>query len=751
MATQKIVWTHIDEAPMLATFSLLPIVEKFVGAAGVEMDLVDISLAGRVIANFPEFLTEEQRMSDKLAELGELAKTPECNIIKLPNISASIPQLVGAITELQAHGYNVPSYPENPTTDEERDIAARYSKVLGSAVNPVLREGNSDRRVAGPVKKFAQKNPHSMGVWHPDSKTHVAHMSDGDFFSSEQSVVMANAGSVRIEHEDAAGTVTPLKSVELQAGEVFDSSMMSVAKLSKFFEEQFEDAKAQGILASLHLKATMMKVSDPIMFGHAVKVYFKDVLEKHADTLASIGASPNNGFGDVVDKMSALPEAKQAEIRADIEATYAKNARLAMVNSDKGITNLHYPNDVIIDASMPAAIRGMDGLGGGMWCPDSAPGARDSHLEDQKSIIPDRCYAGVYKACVDFCKENGAFDVSTMGSVSNVGLMAQKAQEYGSHDKTFECETPGTMRVVDEATGETLMSHTVEVGDIWRACQTKDEPIRDWVRLAVARARATGAPAVFWLNPERAHDRNLLAKIDEYLPLHDTTGLEILRMPPAEACVYSMQRAKEGKDTISVTGNVLRDYLTDLFPIIELGTSAKMLSIVPLLAGGGLYETGAGGSAPKHVQQFEQVGHLRWDSLGEFLALGASLDDLAAKTSDSKLQVMANALNDATSKLLDENKSPGRKPGTLTNAASHYYLGMYWAEALKNQTDDADLAAQFGPLADSLAANEEKINAEFAAQGGSPVDFGGYYHPDLDKLKAAMRPSATLNAIIDSN
>jgi isocitrate dehydrogenase len=736
---------------MLATFSLLPIVRKFVEPAGIEMQLVDISLAGRIIANFPDSLTPEQRMSDKLAELGELAKTPECNIIKLPNISASIPQLTDAIAELQAHGYNVPNFPENPSTDEERELAARYAKVLGSAVNPVLREGNSDRRVAGPVKKFAQANPHPMGTWSKDSKTHVAHMSDGDFFSSEQSHVMSAAGSVKIEHQDGSGETTVLKSgLALQQGEVIDSSRMSAAKLSAFFEKEFADAKEQGILASLHLKATMMKVSDPIMFGHAVKVYFKDVLAKHADTLQSIGANPNNGFGDIVDKLASLPEAKQAEIKADIEACYASGARLAMVNSNKGITNLHYPNDVIIDASMPAAIRGMDGLGGGMWCPDSAPGANDSHLEDQKSIIPDRCYAGVYKACVDFCKEHGAFDVATMGSVANVGLMAQKAEEYGSHDKTFECAAPGTMRVVDEATGEVLMSHSVEVGDIWRACQTKDIAIRDWVKLAVTRAKATGVPAVFWLNEERAHDRNLIELVNTYLADHDTSGLELKIMPPVEACQYSMERAKAGNDTISVTGNVLRDYLTDLFPIIELGTSAKMLSIVPLLAGGGLYETGAGGSAPKHVQQFQQAGHLRWDSLGEFLALGASLEDLAAKTGNDRISVVATALNDATSKLLNEGKNPGRKPGTLTNAASHYYLGMYWAEALKNQTGDAELAAKFGPVADQLAGDEAKILEEFAAQGGAPVDFGGYFHPALDVLDTVMRPSATLNKTVDS-
>eukprot|EP00658_Telonema_sp_P-2_P035451 TRINITY_DN25781_c0_g1_i14.p1 TRINITY_DN25781_c0_g1~~TRINITY_DN25781_c0_g1_i14.p1 ORF type:complete len:691 (-),score=206.87 TRINITY_DN25781_c0_g1_i14:189-2261(-) len=690
-------------------------------------------------------------MSDKLAELGELAKTPECNIIKLPNISASIPQLIGAIEELQAHGYDVPNFPADPATDAERAIAARYAKVLGSAVNPVLREGNSDRRVAAPVKKFAQSNPHSMGVWHPDSKTHVVHMEDGDFFGSEQSHSMSAAGSVRIEHEDESGTVTVLKpGLELQKDEVIDSSMMSVAKLSAFFEKEFADAKAQDILASLHLKATMMKVSDPIMFGHAVKVYFKDVLTKHADALESVGVNVNNGFGDVVDKMPKLPEAKQAEIKADIEATYAANARLAMVNSDKGITGLHYPNDFIIDASMPAAIRGMDGLGGGMWCPDSSPGARDSHLQDQKSIIPDRCYAGVYKACVEYCKKNGTFDVSTMGSVSNVGLMAQKAEEYGSHDKTFETATPGTMRVVDEATGEVLMSHSVETGDIWRACQTKDVAIRDWVKLAVTRARATGAPAVFWLNPERAHDAILIGKVDAYLKDHDTSGLEILKMKPADACVYSMERATAGHDTISVTGNVLRDYLTDLFPILELGTSAKMLSIVPLLAGGGLYETGAGGSAPKHVQQFLEKGHLRWDSLGEYLALGASLEDLGAKTGEPKLALVATALADATSKVLSQDKNPGRKPGTLTNAASHYYLAMFWAEALSLQTADADLAAQFKPMFEQMSEKEDQILAEFAAQGGSAINVGGYFHPSMELLEQAMRPSATLNAIVDN-
>ncbi|MHC4875831.1 MAG: NADP-dependent isocitrate dehydrogenase [Planctomycetota bacterium] len=734
-----IVYTHTDEAPALATYSLLPIIEAFTRSSGIRVDKQDISLSGRIIANFPESLTDEQRQNDALTELGQLCLTPEANIIKLPNISASIPQLTAAIKELQEHGYNVPNFPDEPQTDEEKEIRARYAKVLGSAVNPVLREGNSDRRVAGPVKEFAKKNPHSMGAWSADSKSHVASMSEGDFFSSEQSHVMDAAGEVRIELVAEDGSVTVLKDgLKLQAGEVIDSSRMSRAKLREFLAREIDDAKAQDVLLSVHLKATMMKVSDPIIFGHAVSVYFADVFEEHAATFDELGVNPNNGLGDLFARIAMLPEDQQAAIKADIEAVYEKRPRLAMVDSDRGITNLHVPSDVIIDASMPAAIR----TSGQMWGPDGKP-------YDTKAIIPDRCYAGVYQATIDFCKQNGAFDPSSMGNVSNVGLMAQKAEEYGSHDKTFEIPQAGTIRVVD-ASGQTLMEHAVEVGDIWRACQTKDEPIRDWVRLAVARARATGSMAIFWLNEERAHDRSLIAKVNQYLPEHDTDGLEIQILPPVEATRLSCERAKAGLDTISVTGNVLRDYLTDLFPILELGTSAKMLSIVPLLKGGGLFETGAGGSAPKHVQQFVQEGHLRWDSLGEFLALAVSLEDLAEKTGNAKVRILAETLNQATSQILDNNKSPSRKVNELDNRGSHFYLAMYWAQTLAAQDTCAELRDQFTGLAATLTDNEQKIVDELNAAQGDAVEIGGYFQPDPEKVAAAMRPSETLNAALAS-
>jgi len=729
-----IYYTHTDEAPALATYSLLPIIKAFTKSSGVRIETKDISLAGRIIAGFSDRLTDEQRQGDALAELGELCLTPEANIIKLPNISASIPQLTAAIKELQAHGHNVPDFPDDPQTDEEKDIRARYAKVLGSAVNPVLREGNSDRRVAAPVKEYAKKNPHSMGAWSADSKSHVASMSEDDFFGSEQSVVMEQAGEVRIELVAEDGSVTVLKDgLKLQAGEVIDSSCMSRAKLREFLAREIDDAKAQDVLLSVHLKATMMKVSDPIIFGHAVSVYFADVFEKHAATFAEIGINPNNGLGDLLTRIGSLPDDRQAEIRADIEAVYEKRPRLAMVDSDRGITNLHVPSDVIIDASMPAAIR----TSGQMWGSDGKP-------YDTKAIIPDRCYAGVYQATIDFCKQNGAFDPSTMGSVANVGLMAQKAEEYGSHDKTFEIPATGKVRVVDAA-GQTLMEHSVEQGDIWRACQTKDEPIRDWVRLAVSRARATGSMAIFWLDENRAHDASLIAKVNQYLPEHDTSGLEIQILPPIEATKLSCERAKAGLDTISVTGNVLRDYLTDLFPILELGTSAKMLSIVPLLKGGGLFETGAGGSAPKHVQQFVGEGHLRWDSLGEFLALAVSLEDLAEKTGNEKVKVLAETLNQATSQILDNNKSPSRKVNELDNRGSHFYLAMYWAQALAAQETCSELRDQFASLAATLTENEQQIVDELNAAQGDPVDIGGYYHPDTEKASSAMRPSATLN------
>ena len=738
LQSPKIIYTHTDEAPALATQSLLPIIRAYAGAAGIEVETKDISLAGRILANFPEHLNENQQQADALAELGILAKTPEANIIKLPNISASIPQLVAAIEELQNHGFSVPDFPEEPVSDQEKEIRTRYAKILGSAVNPVLREGNSDRRVAGPVKEYARSHPHSMGDWSADSKSHVAHMQDGDFFGSEQSYVMEQAGVVSIELEAADGTKTVLKSdLSLQAKEIIDASVMSRSSLREFLAREIEDAGQQGILLSLHLKATMMKVSDPIIFGHAVNVYYEEVFDKHASVFQQLGIEARNGMGDVYNKIDTLPDEQQQAIKADIDAVYAKRPSLAMVDSDKGITNLHVPSDIIIDASMPAAIR----ASGKMWGPDGK-------LHDTKAIIPDRCYAGIYQATIDFCKQHGAFDVTTMGSVANVGLMAQKAEEYGSHDKTFEITDAGVVRVLD-ADGKVLMEHAVQQGDIWRMCQTKDEPIQDWIRLAVSRARATGAAAVFWLNEQRAHDANLIQKVEEYLPNHDVTGLEISIKAPVDAATHACQRAKDGLDTISVTGNVLRDYLTDLFPILELGTSAKMLSIVPLLAGGGLFETGAGGSAPKHVQQFVEEGHLRWDSLGEFLALAVSLEDLGNKTSHQGTLVLAKTLDQATGQLLDNDRSPSRKVNELDNRGSHFYLALYWAQALAAQTEDVGLQQRFTPLAKSLSDAEATIVEELNAAQGAAVDIGGYYQPDAAKAARAMRPSDTFNRAIE--
>jgi len=748
MALAEVCWTYTDEAPLLATYSLYPIVKAFCGTCDINVSMKDISVAGRVLSQFPDKLTDAQRVPDELTNLGELAKTPGANIIKLPNISASIPQLKACISELQGKGYPIPDFPEDPKTDEEKAAKAAYAKVLGSAVNPVLREGNSDRRAAVPVKNYAKKFPHRMGPWNADSKTHVSHMQEGDFFGSEQSVTMDAEKNLRIEHVSADGTVTVLKQgLKMTAGEVCDSTRMSVKALQEFFEREMQECKEQDILLSLHLKATMMKVSDPIMFGHCVKVYFKDLFAKHGDTFAELGVNPNNGFGDVVGKIGQLPEEKRKEIEADIEACFASRPKLAMVNSNRGITNLHVPSDVIIDASMPAMIRGMDGLGGGMWCPDSAPGAKDSHLVDTKALIPDRCYAGVFKEAVAFCKENGAFDPATMGSVPNVGLMALKAEEYGSHDKTFEAPSDGKMRVVTEA-GETLMEHDVETGDIWRACQTKDIAIRDWVKLAVTRGRACGWPVIFWLDSNRAHDAQIIAKVNAYLPDHDTSGLDIQIMEPAAACKFSLERAKRGESTISVTGNVLRDYNTDLFPILELGTSAKMLSIVPLLAGGGMYETGAGGSAPKHVEQFQQEGHLRWDSLGEFLALAVSLEEIGVKTENEKVKTLAAALNSANEQFLDANKNPSRKVKEIDNRGSHFYLALYWAQHIASSGNE-ELQARFGPIASALTEAEGQIAQELIDCQGEPVDFGGYFKPVDDLAFAAMRPSQTFNGIID--
>ncbi len=736
MTKSTIVYTLTDEAPALATASFLPIVQKFTAAADIKIETKDISLSGRIITNFGDFLTPEQQQADALAELGILVKKAEANVIKLPNISASIPQLKAAIVELQGDGYAVPDYPDEPQNDAETEIKNRYAKNLGSAVNPVLREGNSDRRVAAPVKQFAKDNPHSMGAWSKDSQTHVAHMTDGDFYGSEQSVVVEDADDVKIVLNHADGTMVLKQSTPLMAAEMIDASVMSIKALRAFFEAEIQDAKDKGVLFSLHLKATMMKVSDPIMFGHAVTVFFKDVFEKHADTFAQIGVNQNNGFGNVLSNLSEVDADKRAEIEADIAACYANGPDMAMVDSDKGITNLHVPSDVIIDASMPAAIRSS----GMMW-------NKAGNLQDMKACIPDRCYAGIYQEIISYCKEHGAFDVTTMGNVCNVGLMAQKAEEYGSHDKTFEVPHAGTVQVLSQD-GDVLMSHDVEQGDIWRMCQTKDLPIQDWIKLGVTRARNTGDAAVFWLDPERAHDRNIMAKVEEYLPMHNTDGLEISIKSPTDAIRYSCERVTAGKDTISITGNVLRDYLTDLFPILELGTSAKMLSIVPLLAGGGLFETGAGGSAPKHVQQFVAEGHLRWDSLGEFLALSVSLEDMGQK-GNAKALVLAKALDLATDKFLKTKKSPSRKVNELDNRGSHFYLTMYWAQALAAQDEDADIKQSFTQLAADLAQNEDKINAELLAAQGQPVDIGGYYSTDRTMLTKAMRPSATFNGLID--
>ncbi|MEH6453748.1 MAG: NADP-dependent isocitrate dehydrogenase [Psychromonas sp.] len=732
--TAKIIYTQTDEAPALATHSLLPIVNAFTQAADIVVETRDISLAGRIIATFSDYITEEQQIADSLAELGELAKTPEANIIKLPNVSASIPQLQAAIKELQEHGYALPEFPEDAKTDEQIKVKALYSKILGSAVNPVLREGNSDRRVADAVKQYAQDNPHRMGAWSNQSKSHVANMTDGDFYSSEQSVVLGQDDDLKIEFTNSAGQTSILKaSTAVLKDEVIDSSRMSAKALRAYFEEEMTQAKENNIMLSLHLKATMMKVSDPIMFGHAVTVYFKDVFAKYADLFAEIGVDERNGLGDVYAKIANLPAAQKEAIEADIAAVYATRPSLAMVDSDKGITNLHVPSDVIIDASMPAMVRSS----GQMW-------NVEGKLEDTKALIPDRCYAGIYEETIKFCREHGAFDPATMGNVSNVGLMAQKAEEYGSHDKTFQITEAGTVKVINQA-GDVLMSHDVEQGDIWRMCQAKDIPIQDWVRLAVSRAQATGQPAIFWLDENRAHDKNLIEKVNRYLKDHDTNGLDIKILAPNEAIKYTLKRVKEGENTISVTGNVLRDYLTDLFPILELGTSAKMLSIVPLLAGGGLFETGAGGSAPKHVQQFVEENHLRWDSLGEFLALAVSIEDIAAKSNNEKARVLAAALHIANGKFLKEDKSPSRKVNELDNRGSHFYLAMYWAEALATQTDDADLQAKFAPLAKTLFANEAAIVEQLNAVQGVEVDLGGYFHTDPAKVSAAMRPSKTLN------
>jgi isocitrate dehydrogenase len=737
--TPKILYTLTDEAPALATYSLLPIIKAFTDSAGVVVETRDISLSGRIIATFPEFLKEEQRIGDALAELGEIAKTPEANIVKLPNISASLPQLKAAIKELQEQGYALPDYPDDPKTEQEKNVQTKYDKVKGSAVNPVLREGNSDRRAPLAVKQFAKNNPHSMGKWSKDSKSHVASMTEGDFYGSEKSLTVSAPTKVQIILEKSDGSKDVLKDgLSLLEGEVIDCSVMNVAALKKFLQEQKEEAKKQGVLFSLHMKATMMKVSDPIIFGHAVTVFFAPVFEKHATLFAEIGVDTKNGFGDVVAALAKLPADKKAEIEADIEACYAESPDLAMVNSDKGITNLHVPSDVIIDASMPAMIR----ESGKMW-------NKNNETQDAKAVIPDRSYAGVYQETIDFCRENGAFDPRTMGSVPNVGLMAQKAEEYGSHDKTFEISASGTVHVVD-ADGKVLMDQKVEKGDIWRMCQVKDAPIQDWVKLAVNRAKATGVPTVFWLDKNRAHDAQLITKVEKYLKDHDTNGLDIQIMSPVEATRFSLERMKAGKDTVSVTGNVLRDYLTDLFPILELGTSAKMLSIVPLMNGGGLFETGAGGSAPKHVQQFVKEGHLRWDSLGEFLALAVSLDHLGNTFNNERAKVLGETLDVATGKFLEVGKSPSRKVNEIDNRGSHFYLALYWAEALAAQEKDAALKEIFGPVAKEMIEKESIIMGELNGAQGSPVDIGGYYRPDEDKTSKAMRPSATLNKLLES-
>ncbi|MGR3265719.1 NADP-dependent isocitrate dehydrogenase [Vibrio vulnificus] len=741
MPTEKptIIYTITDEAPALATYSLLPIIQSFTASSGINVETRDISLAGRIIANFPEHLKEEQRIGDALAELGELAQTPEANIIKLPNISASVPQLKAAIKELQDKGYDLPNYPEEPSTYEEEAIKATYDKIKGSAVNPVLREGNSDRRAPLSVKNYAKKNPHSMGAWSSDSKSHVSSMTEKDFFGSEKSVTVNGATNVQIEFVAEDGSKKVLKKAfALQDKEIIDSAVLNKNALVAFFEKEIAEAKQQGVLLSLHMKATMMKVSDPVIFGHAVKVYYKDVFAKYGDLFAKLGVDVNNGLGDVYAKISALPQAQKEEIEAAIAAVYESQPALAMVDSDRGITNLHVPSDVIVDASMPAMLR----ASGQMWGPDGKQ-------KDTKALIPDRCYAGVYQAVIDFCKEHGAFDPTTMGSVPNVGLMAQKAEEYGSHDKTFILDAAGTVKVVT-TDGAVLLEQAVEEGDIFRMCQVKDAPIQDWVKLAVTRARASGAPAVFWLDENRAHDAELIKKVNAYLPNYDTAGLEIKILAPVDACKFSLERIKAGQDTISVTGNVLRDYLTDLFPILELGTSAKMLSIVPLMNGGGLFETGAGGSAPKHVQQVQKENHLRWDSLGEFLALAASLEHLSVVSGNAKAKVLADALDAATGEFLDTNKSPSRKVGELDNRGSHYYLAAYWAKALAEQTADAELAAEFAPIAEALAEQEAVIVAELNGAQGAPGDLGGYYLFDDAKTSALMRPSQSLNQVIEA-
>ncbi|MBD3825896.1 MULTISPECIES: NADP-dependent isocitrate dehydrogenase [Stenotrophomonas] len=735
--TPKILYTLTDEAPFLATQSLLPIVEAYTATAGIAVETRDISLSGRILALFPDYLKDAQKEADHLAELGQLATTPDANIIKLPNISASVPQLKAAIKELQDQGYALPNYPDVPTDDVSRDIKARYDKVKGSAVNPVLREGNSDRRAPLSVKNYARKHPHRMGKWSTESKSHVAHMDGGDFYGSEKSATLATAGSLKIELHQADGTTVVLKDkTAVKAGEIVDAAVMSRSALAAFVQAQIADAKAKGVLFSLHLKATMMKVSDPIMFGVVVEEFYKDVLAKHADVLKQAGFDPNNGIGDLYARLPQLPEATQEAIKADLAAEYGKRPGLAMVNSDKGITNLHVPSDVIVDASMPAMIRDS----GGMW-------NAEGKLQDTKAVIPDRCYAGVYQAVIDDCRTHGAFDPATMGSVPNVGLMAQKAEEYGSHDKTFQIPADGTVRVTDDA-GAVIFEHAVQTGDIWRMCQTKDAPIQDWVKLAVNRARLSSTPAVFWLDAARAHDAQVIAKVQTYLKDHDTTGLDIRILAPVEATAFSLDRIRKGEDTISVTGNVLRDYLTDLFPIMELGTSAKMLSIVPLMAGGGLFETGAGGSAPKHVQQFVEEDYLRWDSLGEFLALAASLEHLGNRYDNAGAAVLARTLDQANGQFLDNDKSPSRKLGGIDNRGSHFYIALYWAQALAAQNDDAALKARFAPLAKALADNEQTIVDELIAVQGKPVDIGGYYRPDVAKASKAMRPSATFNGAL---
>jgi isocitrate dehydrogenase len=738
--TSRIIWTAIDEAPALATYSLLPIVRAFVAGSGVSVETWNISLAGRILANFPEELNPEQQVPDYLTQLGELTQSPEANIIKLPNISASIPQLKEAIRELQVHGYAIPDYPDAPKDDAEKAIQARYARCLGSAVNPVIREGNSDRRSPASVKAFSRKHPHKLGAWPTDSRTHVAHMDGGDFYGSERSLTVPSATEVRYEHVADGGAVTVLKKgMAVTAGEILDTSVMNTRALRAFFAASVADAREHGLLLSLHLKATMMKVSDPVLFGHAVSVVFEDVFDKHATTFRELGVNPNYGLADLYARIQRLPEAQRVEIEADLKAVLARGPALAMVDSERGITNLHVPNDVIVDASMPVVIR----ESGRMWGPDGK-------LHDTKAMIPDRSYAGVYQTIIEDCQKNGALDPATMGSVPNVGLMAQKAEEYGSHDKTFIAPAAGTIRVVDERSGATLLEQRVEPGDIFRSCQARDVAIRDWAKLAVRRARAAGTTAVFWLDDARAHDREVIAKVQTYLGEHETDGLDIRILAPADAMKLSLERIRQGKDTISVTGNVLRDYLTDLFPILEIGTSAKMLSIVPLLAGGGLFEAGAGGSAPKHVQQFQKEGYLRWDSLGEFSALAASLEHIGATAGSARSALLAETLDQAIGKFLDNNKSPARKVGQIDNRGSHYYLALYWAEALAAQMKDPELAAKFAGVAQKLAAAEAKINAELLGAQGKPVDLGGYYQPDPAKTEQAMRPSPTLNAVIDA-